>query len=399
VADRPLYPVSRVHLDALGGEFGIWQHALGPNPVGAFGYCTDDVARALTVDLLHSRQLGWDAVRSSAWRSLRFLGDAFDPASGRFRNFRAADGTWLGAVGSDDSQGRALLALSGAIADAPEDEAIARARDLFRAALPASTALSSPRALASSALGCVAALTADPGRIGNAGEVAQSTLDELASTLRRSFVGLTLQRDWPWPEAVLTYENALLPRAVMSAGIVLGDREMVRMGLRVLDWLIRVQTVAEGTFSPIGNENWWPRGGFRSRFDQQPIEATSMILAAESAFLYTGKTRYLRAMESAYGWFLGDNDVGAQLADPARGSCKDGLSPLCASDNEGAESTLMWLTALEHVRGTRAAVAAAVVATAGPTAAGLTTAGPSTDDESSAAGGGRWLRTPVEARR
>jgi hypothetical protein len=124
-----------------------------------------------------------------------------------------------------------------------------------------------------------------------------------------------------------------------------------------------------------------------------------MVLAAEAAFLHTGKTRYLRAMESAYGWFLGDNDVGAQLADPARGSCKDGLSPLCASDNEGAESTLMWLTALEHVRGTRAAVAAAVVATAGPTAAGLATAGPSTDDESSTAGGGRWLRTPVEARR
>ena len=51
------------------GELGIWQHATGLVPNEAFGYCVDDVARALLVDLAHARVLGWDAVSSSACRN------------------------------------------------------------------------------------------------------------------------------------------------------------------------------------------------------------------------------------------------------------------------------------------------------------------------------------------
>jgi hypothetical protein len=304
------------------------------------------------VDLLHRRELGWEAVRASAWRSLGFLGDAFEPATARFRNFRAPDGSWLEAVGSEDSQGRALLALGATLSDAPEDEAVARAGTLFVGALPAMRRMTSPRAIASAILGCGAALDG-----GLRGET-QQMLEELATRLGRAFVGVKLDRDWPWPEAVLTYENALLPRALLTAGSLLGDYDMRRTGLRVLDWLVDVQTTAEGIFSPIGSTEWWPRDGVRSRFDQQPIEATSIILAAEAAFHYTGEKRYLRTVEAAYGWFLGDNDLGVSLADPARGSCHDGLSPRGVNLNEGAESTIMWLTALEHVRGIRAEASA-----------------------------------------
>jgi hypothetical protein len=358
VADRPVYPVSRVHLDALGGEFGIWQHAHGENPNVAFGYCTDDVARAFTVDLLHARQLGWKSVRSSAWRSLRFLSEAFDPETGRFRNFRATDGSWLAGDASEDSHGRALLALGGVPAETTEEGMVVQSRTLFVAALPAARRLVSPRAIASCVLGCTAVIAAGPSADREADAATLSTLEQLTSTLRRAFVGLTLDRDWPWPEEVLTYENALLPRALIAGGQVLGDREIVRMGLRVLDWLIEVQTMDDNRFSPIGNDGWWPCGSFRSRFDQQPIEATCMILAAEAGFHYTHYPRYLRAVESAYGWFLGSNDVGVRVADPLRGSCQDGLSADGPNANEGAESTLMWLTALEHVRGLRAEAAA-----------------------------------------
>jgi hypothetical protein len=55
VSDRaPLYPVSRRHLEAISDEIGIIQHALGALPDPTHGYCTDDVARALLVDLLHA---------------------------------------------------------------------------------------------------------------------------------------------------------------------------------------------------------------------------------------------------------------------------------------------------------------------------------------------------------
>ena len=65
--------------------------------------------------------------------------------------------------------------------------------------------------------------------------------------------------------------------------------------------------------------------GEKSRFDQQPIEATAMLLAAESAYEVTGNDRYRAAMERAYAWFLGENDVGVDVAIPERGASFDGL--------------------------------------------------------------------------
>lgn len=344
MAEHPLHPVNRQHLDGLTGPLGIWQHAAGPMPDQAFGYCTDDVARALIVDLLHRRELGWTAVRPTARRSLRFLFDAFDPALGTFRNFRAADGSWLDAGGSEDSQGRALLALGLTLAETTDHAMAARARALFAAALPAVGRLTALRASASALLGCSAALEA-----GASGET-QRVFDALAARLRLAFAPTRLNRDWPWPEPVLTYENGLLPHAIIVAAVRFHDDDLLRAGLRALDWLIREQTSTGGRWSPIGCSGWWRRGGVRSRFDQQPIEATSMILAAETALGVTGDARYRRVVEAAYGWFLGDNDVGAALADPTTGGCHDGLTPGGANLNQGAESTLMWQIALEHVR-------------------------------------------------
>jgi hypothetical protein len=128
---------------------------------------------------------------------------------------------------------------------------------------------------------------------------------------------------------------------------------MLDAGLRALDWLIASQTAPAGHLSPVGN-GWWPRGGVRSRFDQQPIEAASLLLAARAAFEATGRARYRDAAEQAYGWFLGANDRGVPVAAPDRGACFDGLTPGGVNANQGAESTLAWLMALEHVRHSRA---------------------------------------------
>jgi hypothetical protein len=167
----------------------------------------------------------------------------------------------------------------------------------------------------------------------------------------------TASSDWFWPEDTLTYENGLLPRSLIVAGLRLGSMDMVGTGVQALDWLLRVQTSAGGHLSPIGNE-WWARGGVRSRFDQQPIETTALLLAAEAALEATGASRFAAAMELAYGWFLGHNDLGLSVAHPARGAGSDGLTPGGVNTNEGAESTLMWLVAAEHIRAHRARPAA-----------------------------------------
>ena len=152
----------------------------------------------------------------------------------------------------------------------------------------------------------------------------------------------------------MTYENALLARALIVAGRRLHADPMTAAGLAALDWLIENQTSRAGNLSPIGN-GWWPRSGEKSQFDQQPIEATALLLAAESAFGVGHEPRYAAAMELAYGWFLGANDLGCEVAVPDRGACRDGLTADGVNLNEGAESTLMWLIAAEHIRAAREA--------------------------------------------
>ena len=349
-------PVSRVHLEVLADDRGIMQHAIGSSPDPAHGYCTDDVARALLVDLLHERGIGWLAVADSAKRHLRFLDEAFDQASGRFRNHRRASGSWVEEPGSEDCHGRAMLALGETIAGAPDPSVVEHATALFSRALPAATGLRALRALASTLLGCDAVMRSAP--TSAIAEAYRLVARRLGSVFTASAMSA-----WPWPEDSLTYENALPVQALIVAGRRLDDGPLLDTGLRLLDWLIDAQTALEGHLSPIGN-GWWESGGVPTRFDQQPIEATSLLLAAESAYTATGDERYREAMIRAYAWFLGDNDLGLRVADPERGACFDGLSPTGVNRNQGAESTLMWLIALEHVRylcDGRAPVAASAV--------------------------------------
>ena len=340
----PLPPPRRSHLRALAAIPPIAQHAQLTSPRLDHGTCTDDVARLLEVDVLHAAELGWPAVSASAWVALRFLGEALQDRTRRFLNFRDARGRWLELeAGSEDAHGRAVLALGCAIATAPDGRVRAAAADIFDRALPGTRGLTFLHARASAAIGCAWAATADdrPAWV--------SAARDLAADLAATFEPVAGSSAWPWPEPVVTYESALMPRALIVAGRWLGDEAIVERGLAVLDWLATAAT-ADRRFSPVGNAGWWPRGGPRAAFAQQPIEASSTLLAADAAFDATGARIYADLAERAYGWFLGANDLGAMVADPARGGCRDGLEPGRANLNQGAESTLAWLLSVELIR-------------------------------------------------
>jgi hypothetical protein len=360
--------VSRVHLDELSDGTGIFQHAIHAVPDPAHGYCTDDVARALQVDLLHARAIGWNAVSGHAWRNLRFLDEAFDADAGRFRNFRGMDRAWIGGLGSEDCQGRAMHALGDATA-APDPVFAARAIDIFERALPGMRGLRAIRAVASLVLGCDAAVRTGIGR------EAVGAYATFADRLGARFAVAAERSDWPWPEGIVTYENGLPVRALLVAGLAHGDREMIDTGVRVLDWLVAAQTASAGHCSPVGN-GWWVRGGTPASFDQQPIEPVSLLLASEAAHAATGDERHVATMEWAFAWFAGANDLGVRIADPVRGASCDGLTPTGANRNEGAESTLVWLSAVEHLRLVRATRVARAVARRPQPADGLLVAAP-----------------------
>ena len=237
--ELPIYRVERTHLEVLTDDIGIMQHAAGSTPDPDHGYCVDDVARALQVDLLHARRLGWAAIGPRAHLNLRFLIDAFDVTSGRFCNFRRVDGSWLDETASEDCQGRAMHALGDAVAAAPETAFVEAAMGLFERALPATRDISALRAVSSMALACQAAI-----RGGSRGAV-ELTFGLMADRLWSAFEP-GVATEWPWPEPVVTYENGLPVRALIVAGQHHGEPLMVQAGVGALEWLVAALSAITG---------------------------------------------------------------------------------------------------------------------------------------------------------
>jgi glycosyltransferase involved in cell wall biosynthesis len=337
---------ARRHLDEMSDRVGIFQFAHGRRPDPTHGYCTDDIARALRVDLRHAATAPGPIVAAATRRELAFLQAAFDPVTGRFRNFRASDGHWPEGTGSEDAHGRAVHALGEAIAGSHDRGVVAAARRLFVAALPAALELEHARPWAYALLGCAAALD-DPPSAPQARPALAALAERLAVKVVRAGAA---DPAWPWPETPVTYDNGIVPEALVIAGVRLERPELVALGTSVLDWLLAAETGPDGRLRPVGNHGWWPHGGRPAPWDQQPVEPASLVFAAAAALEATGEARWAQAAARAYRWFLGANDHGVPLADPDRGACRDGLGADGANRNEGAESTLVWLLSVERIR-------------------------------------------------
>ena len=63
----------------MSDRVGIFQFAHGRRPDPTHGYCTDDIARALRVDLRHAATAPGPTVVTATRRELAFLQAAFDP--------------------------------------------------------------------------------------------------------------------------------------------------------------------------------------------------------------------------------------------------------------------------------------------------------------------------------
>jgi hypothetical protein len=328
------------HLQTMSDSIGILQHAKFGIPDRNHGYTTDDNARALIVGLLANEVQ--DAVEIEPMNStyLSFLDYAFNYSSGRFRNFMNYQKKWLEETGSEDSHGRAVWSLGMAVALSKNQSSTSFAVHLFNRALQALESFTSPRAWAFALVGIHAYLNYFSGDT-----EARRVRELLAGRLFEKFRNHATP-DWPWPEESLSYDNGKLPHALLLSGRWVPNNEMIETGLRCLDWLFRIQTSPEGRFSPVGSNGWYPRGGVKARFDQQPIEAESMLEAALEAHRITHDERWMNEAYRCLNWFLGRNDLNQSLIDPRTGGCRDGLHPDSVNQNQGAESTIAWMMSL-----------------------------------------------------
>lgn len=338
--------IDLTHLRRLTDDTGILQHATFNVPRCAEGYCTDDNARALLVmTLLEEEQQGdHEGARALSSRYLAFVDHAWNASNGRFRNFMSYARVWCEDHGSDDSHGRAMWAL-GAVAGRTRDPGrSSRARGLFESGLVVVPSLTSPRAWAYTLLGI------DEYRARNRGDcVVESIGGQLARKLLDCFHAASAPR-WPWFEDRLTYCNARLPQALIRSASWLGSTEMQTVGVRALEWLMTQNSAPDGMFAPIGSDGFYVRGEARAAFDQQPVEASSIISACLDAARVTADERWSAHARRAFDWFFGDNVLQKPVVDGLSGGCRDGIHVDRMNENQGAESTLSFLMALLEIR-------------------------------------------------
>ena len=340
--EQRLPHVNLNHLRHMTDDTGMLQHAKFTVPNRAHGYCLDDNARALIVAArAYNLNRNDTSLINLSSIYLSFLDSAFDPQTGRFRNFMSYERQWLEAIGSEDSHGRALWALGVVAGWGQNSGQVALATRLFHDALPALEGFSDSRPISFPILGIEAYL-----RRNEDDRQVLSLLESLGNRLQERFRNFAT-KDWQWHEAELNYDNGRLPEALMACGRITGNKDMVALGIDVLSWLRDIQVdPSNGWFAPVGNHGWFPKSGDKAQYDQQPLEAAAMIGASLEAYECTQREEWIELASTCFNWYLGQNDQQRQLYDYASGGCRDGLTAHGVNENQGAESTLSYLCSL-----------------------------------------------------
>jgi glycosyltransferase involved in cell wall biosynthesis len=336
IVDPEILPkFSLAHVLRLTDDTGIVQHAKYGIPNLKEGYCLDDNARALIMTLMaYQRSKSTDAFKLLPIY-LSYI-HYMQTDDGNFRNFLSFSRQYLDEVGSEDSFGRTIWALGYLISGAASNSYREFAMEIFHKSYPHFKALKHIRGQANTIIGIALYLQAYPTDEGMVAEVVR-----LTQPLIDAYEN-TRSDDWEWFEESMTYDNAILPLALLYSCEITGNQKAKDIALKTMAFLDKL-TLSNGYLSPVGNDGWYYRGGKFPTFDQQAIETMAMVLMHFQAYQIFRKPQYIEKMFLCYKWFLGENTLRAPLYDHETKGCCDGLLPTGINRNQGAESTLAYL--------------------------------------------------------
>lgn len=329
------------HLQRLTDDTGLFQHAKFTTPLRREGYTTDDNARALIVATKYYAQYRSDEALRLLDRYFAFVLHSQND-DGTVRNFMNFDRSWMPNEPTHDALGRTLWALGELLAQPPAPTCIPVAKEHFDISAPL-IEKQPLRGMAYSILGLAGYLKRFP----DAENMREHTAKAADAIVKR--YEQDSQPDWHWFEDVLTYDNAMLPCAFFTAARVLNNKKYLEIAQKTCEFLL-TNTFNGRHFSFIGCQGWFPRGGQKAQFDQQPIEAVGTVLMLNAAYEATGSEKFLKLRRKAFNWFMGENDLGIPLYDETSKGCGDGLGAGGVSANEGAESTISFLLSLLTMR-------------------------------------------------
>jgi glycosyltransferase involved in cell wall biosynthesis len=332
------------HLIRMTDSTGLYHHAIGSIPNYNEGYCTEDNARALLLTvLLEEAYSDTVKIQELSGNYSAFVNYAFNQETKHFRNFMSYDRKWIEDIGSDDCQGRTIWALGTCAGRSKYPNFHMWGTQLFNQIIPVATDLTSPRAWAFSLLGINEYFKRMSGDT-----IANQIRDTLTNRLTSLYDSVAVE-EWFWFEDILSYDNAVISRALIVSGQWTGNGKAFDIGLKSLRWLLKTQTSEGGYFRPIGSNGFYIKDGYRAKFDQQPIEAYSMLSACLEASRATDDKFWLESARMIFEWFLGRNDLGISLYNTQTGGCHDALHVDRINQNQGGESTLAFLLSLAEM--------------------------------------------------
>lgn len=323
-------PPPLTHLKRLTTREGLIQHADLDVPDPSYGYSLDDNARAIIASLWHYQSYHDQSV-------LRLLEIYFsyvkrvEKEGGSFHNFLSFTEKILDSEGSEDSIGRTIWALGEMVRHCPDEILRQQASEMFKRA-NIHRHLDHPhiRTKAYILLGLLAA--------GQTEEAARWA-DKLVETYQQSAT-----TDWPWFENYLSYANAALPYALAEAGRILKNETYLDVAQKSFTWLDSVSRI-DGKPAPVGQAGWYFKDGVKAEYDQQPLDASDMVLAAGALYKATSEKDYLNLAMEWSGWYDGNNSQGVSVINSTTNGVYDAVTNGGINKNQGAESIVTYLMA------------------------------------------------------
>lgn len=354
--EKVIPPVNINHLKRMTDDFGIFQFAVLDKPNPLSGYTLDDNARSLVVSswlynsgskyVVESKETEINQdLECLAKTYLTFLERASNENGGFINYFNAIkeeDPIQNNEENLEDSNARALWAVSELYVSKLSDELKQRAFVLFSKQVQKHKKTSSPRAAAFYIKSFSVWLSSN-----DVEEAFKSTLIELITYYADFLMSILKDNettDWVWFEDAMTYSNAILPESLFMAHKITGYMHFLDAAKRTLGFLVS-NSVEGKVCMPIGQAGWFKRGGVKEPFDQQPEEVSALVLALDTAYKITKDEEYISKKYCAFSWFLGNNLLNQVIYSHDTGGCYDGLGDQYINLNQGAESTVSYLLA------------------------------------------------------
>ena len=327
------YPKIKLnHLKNLTDNIGCIQFSKLSVPDPSSGYTVDDNARALIVSTIHDRLYNSEISKELSKTYLNFL-ERVQNEEGRFNDIEYENKNLVET--SSDAIGRALWALGHLTNNSSSPELISQAKKIFDKSYQLIETGSSPRTKAFTIIGLYHYYKKYND------EKILNKIKELVDSLIESYKKEATE-EWNWFESYLTYSNSKMPEALFLAYNLTKNPEYLEIAEKSLKFLTNL-VFFKDELSPIGQNGWYNRNGVRSFFDQQPIDASSMVQTYLTAYAITRKKSYYHNAVLAFNWFLGKNHLKQMIYNDVTGGCHDGLSKSSINLNQGAESTIEYL--------------------------------------------------------